>query len=97
MPLLPTCGLPSVPVAESLVGLVRVGEASESLGFEVVISCAALVRWITDVGTRCCMIVLFTVNLKGGVPPGVLEDSEIKARRIELMIVVFHDSVLECS
>lgn len=42
------------------------------------------------------MIVLLTAYLYDGVPPAG-EDSEINERKMELMIVVFHASVFECS
>jgi len=91
MPLLPTWGFPSVPVA-SFLSLVEI--APSLLGIEL--SWVALARLSAEVGTRCWMIVLLTAYLYDGVPPAG-DDSEIKERRMELMIVVFQASVFECS
>lgn len=72
IPLRPTWGFPSVPVAVlASVSVEDIEESWEGLG---------LLR--AEVGTRCCMMVLLTAYLKDGVPPAG-EDSEIKERRIE--------------
>lgn len=77
MPRRPTCGFPSVAVAEgeSLLVLMWGSSARESLPPLGLLS--------AEVGTKCCTMVLLTTNLKVGAcePEGV--DSEMTARRIE--------------
>jgi hypothetical protein len=77
MPLLPTWGFPSVPVA-SLLSLVEIVASVLGSG----LSCAALARLRVEVGTRCWMIVLLTAYLYDGVPPAG-DDSEISDRKME--------------
>jgi len=106
IPLLPTWGFPSVPVASLL--LVEI--VASVLAVEL--SWAVLARFRVEVGTRCWMMVLLTAYLYDGDPP-VGDDSEMRERKMEFcevrkghidqregkqtMIVVFHASVLACS
>jgi hypothetical protein len=77
MPLLPTWGFPSVPVA-SFLSLVEI--VASVLAIEL--SCAALARFRVEVGTRCWMMVLLTAYLYDGDPPAG-DDSEMSERRME--------------
>jgi len=67
---------------------------SPDVDVDVLFVCALL---RDDVGTKCWMMVLLTAYLNEGLelPCGV--DSEIRERRMELMMLVFQFSVLECS
>jgi len=94
IPLLPMRGSPSMLVTSVLTSLNGV---VASLVFEDVLVVIALGLLSAEVGTRCWMMVLLTAYLYRGFPPPGGDDSEIKERSMELMIVVFHCSVLECS
>jgi len=77
MPLLPTWGFPSVPVASFFRSLV----ASPFSDF-IELSWFALARFKAEVGTRCWMMVLLTAYLYDGVPPEG-DDSDISDFRME--------------
>ena len=77
IPLLPTWGLPSLPVASFFISLVSV--------FAAELSCVALPLLRAEVGTRCWIIVLLTAYLYEGEPPAG-DDSEMRDFRIEFLI-----------
>ncbi len=81
IPLLPTCGLPSVPVASLLMSLAVI-TASSASGARIELSWAAFARLRAEVGTKCWMMVLLTAYLYAGDPPGG-DDSEMRDRSIE--------------
>lgn len=81
IPLRPTWGFPSVLIASIFASLVEIFASSFSPGGNED-SWAALALLREEVGTRCCMMVLFTAYLNDGEPPAG-EDSEIRERRIE--------------
>lgn len=81
IPLLPTWGFPSVPVAPVFASLVVIVASSASV-LGTVLSCVALARLREEVGTRCWMMVLLTAYLNEGVPP-VGDDSEMRDLKME--------------
>jgi hypothetical protein len=83
IPLLPTCGFPSVPVASVFTSLVEIFASGSSVLTDESWTAFALFR--VDVGTRCWMIVLLTAYLNDGEPP-VGDDSEMRERRIEFCV-----------